>query len=155
MAVTLWGSQWQGKSIRCRCDNPAVVAIVSAGSSKDDRAMHLMQSLFFFLVKHNLTLWGSTSLVQAKGQLMACPIIITSPFYPRCHQPGGPLPSSSGSAPSVSGEATRLDIASGQNCFLAFCRQANYKAVLPSETVLCHFVSHLAEQKLKGLPGSH
>ena len=56
LAVALWGKQWQGKSIRCRCDNAAAVAIVNSGSSKDDRAMHLMRSLFFFLAKYNVTL---------------------------------------------------------------------------------------------------
>ena len=45
--------------------------------------------------------------------------------------------------------STQRSYKSGQNHFLAFCRQANYKAVPASETVLCHFVSYLAEQKLK------
>ena len=38
---------------------------------------------------------------------------------------------------------------SGQNRFVDFCRQANYKAVPASDTVLCHVISYLAEQKLK------
>ena len=46
-------------------------------------------------------------------------------------------------------DSTQRAYKSGQNRFLAFCRQANYKAVPASETVLCHFVSYLAEQKLK------
>ena len=58
VAVALWGKQWQGKSIRCRCDNAAAVAIINSGSSKDDRAMHLMRSLFFFLAKYNVALWA-------------------------------------------------------------------------------------------------
>ena len=56
LAVALWGKQWQGKSIRCRCDNVAAVTIVNSGSSKDNRAMHLMCSLFFFLAKCSVTL---------------------------------------------------------------------------------------------------
>ena len=48
MAVALWGKHWHGKSIRCRCDNAAAVAIVNSRSSKDDRVMHLTLSLFFF-----------------------------------------------------------------------------------------------------------
>ena len=43
------GRSWLGRTIRCRCDNMAVVAILKSGSSKDERAMHLMRSLFFFL----------------------------------------------------------------------------------------------------------
>ena len=36
----------------------AVVAILKSGSSKDERAMHLMRSLFFFLVSYNVILLG-------------------------------------------------------------------------------------------------
>ena len=46
-------------------------------------------------------------------------------------------------------DSTQRDYQSSQNRFLAFCRQANYKAVPASETVLCHFVSYMAKQKLK------
>jgi hypothetical protein len=34
VASALWGRQWQGKRIRFRCDNAAVVAIVNSGRSK-------------------------------------------------------------------------------------------------------------------------
>ena len=51
-----WPSLWQRKSIRYRCDNAAAVAIVNSGSSKNDRAMHLMCSQFSFLAKYTVTL---------------------------------------------------------------------------------------------------
>ena len=46
-AVAVWGAQWQGKSMLCRCDNEAVVAIINTGTSKDCEAMPLMRCLFF------------------------------------------------------------------------------------------------------------
>ena len=49
IGAAVWGSQWKGVSVLCRCDNAAVVAIVNSGTSKVERAMHLMRSLFFFL----------------------------------------------------------------------------------------------------------
>ena len=55
-AVAVWGAQWQGKSILCRCDNEAVVAIINTGTSKDCEAMPLMRCLFFITAKHNLLL---------------------------------------------------------------------------------------------------
>ena len=58
MGVALWGRSWLGRTIRCRCDNMAVVAILKSGSSKDERAMHLMRSLFFFLASYNVILLG-------------------------------------------------------------------------------------------------
>ena len=48
VAMATWGKQWRGSNIRCRCDNAAVVAILNSGSSKEERAMHLIRSLFFF-----------------------------------------------------------------------------------------------------------
>ena len=58
IAVATWGTQWKGSSVRCRCDNAAVVAIINSGTSKDERAMHLMRCMFFFLAKFRMTLFG-------------------------------------------------------------------------------------------------
>ncbi len=49
LAAAVWGRSWKGATIRCKCDNTAVVAIVNSGRSKMDRAMHLMRCLSFFL----------------------------------------------------------------------------------------------------------
>ena len=53
---TVWGRQWQGSSVHCRCDNAAVVAIVRAGSSKHSLAMHLLRCLSFFVAFFQLFL---------------------------------------------------------------------------------------------------
>lgn len=58
MGVALWGKQWRGGTIHCWCDNAAVVAILRSGRSRDDKAMHLMRSLFFFLATYNIGLVG-------------------------------------------------------------------------------------------------
>ena len=54
LAMAIWESQWTGQAVRCRCDNAAMVAIVNSGSSKEDKAMHLMRSAVFFMAKHQL-----------------------------------------------------------------------------------------------------
>ena len=56
VACAIWGRQWQGKTIRCQCDNAAVVAILRSGTSKSPLAMHLMRCLFFFMASHGLIL---------------------------------------------------------------------------------------------------
>lgn len=56
VACAVWGHQWQGYSVRCLCDNAAVVAIVKSGSSKDPTVMHLMRCLFFFVAHYQLVL---------------------------------------------------------------------------------------------------
>ncbi len=58
MGAAIWGRHWEGKMIRCRCDNAATVAIVNSGRSKVVRAMHLMRSLFFFLASYDITLYA-------------------------------------------------------------------------------------------------
>lgn len=54
IGAALWGEQWRGKTIRCWCDNAAVVAIIRSGSSREERVMHLMRSLFFILAHYNM-----------------------------------------------------------------------------------------------------
>ena len=56
IGAAVWGSQWRGMSVRCLCDNAAVVVIVNSGRSKVERVMHLMWSLFFFLARWNVVL---------------------------------------------------------------------------------------------------
>ena len=46
IGAALWGSAWQGRTVSCRCDNAAVVAIVNSGRSKVEAVMHLMRCLF-------------------------------------------------------------------------------------------------------------
>ena len=55
ISIATWGKKWKGKTVRCRCDNAAVVAIVNSGRSKMEAAMHLMRVLFFFTAKDDIT----------------------------------------------------------------------------------------------------
>lgn len=65
VAIALWGHEWQGRTIRCRSDNAAVVSIINSGRSKDQLAMHLMRSLFFFTAKRGCILQA----VHVEGRL--------------------------------------------------------------------------------------
>ena len=56
IACAIWGKRWQGKSIRCICDNAAVVSIINSGSSRDATVMHLMRCLFFFQAVFSLSI---------------------------------------------------------------------------------------------------
>ena len=46
--------EWNGMTIKIKCDNAAVVAIINSGRSKEYRAIHLMRCLFFFLAQYNM-----------------------------------------------------------------------------------------------------
>ena len=56
MSCALWGSNWRGKTVKCICDNAAVVMIINPGWSKDNLhvAMHLKRCLSFFLSNFNI-----------------------------------------------------------------------------------------------------
>ena len=56
VACAIWGPEWRGKTVRCQCDNAAVVAIVRSGTSKHPLVMHLMRCLFFFVAYYQLYL---------------------------------------------------------------------------------------------------
>ena len=58
VAAAAWGKQCEGRSVKCRCDNAATVAIINSERSKIERAMHLMQSMFLFLACHKAVLFG-------------------------------------------------------------------------------------------------
>ena len=58
MACAVWGNQWSSKSVKCFCDNAAVVAILNSGTSKDMLAMHLMRCLVFFRAHYNIFLFA-------------------------------------------------------------------------------------------------
>ena len=61
----VWGVSRHGKTVQCRCDNVAVVAILKLGKSKHPLVMHLMRCLFFFIAYHQLFL----DLVHLPGRL--------------------------------------------------------------------------------------
>ena len=48
IAAAIWGKHWYGKIVLCRCDNEAVVQVLSKRSCKSQSLMHLLRCLFFF-----------------------------------------------------------------------------------------------------------
>ncbi len=88
VACAIWGRSSQGKSIRVRCDNAAVVAILRSGTSKDKLTMHLVRCLAFFRAEFSFTiasehLPGSLNTVLSRNNLsrffQICP---TAPHSP-------------------------------------------------------------------------
>ena len=45
IASIVWGKGWKGKTVKCLCDNAAVVAIIRTGRSKHPTVSYLMRSL--------------------------------------------------------------------------------------------------------------
>ena len=56
VGCAVWGHAWKGKTIRCLCDNAAVVAILRSGSAKYLVTMHMVRCLFFFTAVNQLVL---------------------------------------------------------------------------------------------------
>ena len=56
LACAVWGRDWQGRTVRCLCDNAAVVAIFRSGRSKHPLVAHLMRSLSLFTAVYQVSL---------------------------------------------------------------------------------------------------
>ena len=56
LAIAMWGGLWQGKTVKCPCDNAAVVAAVKSRWCKNKHAMHLLRCLYFFQAAYQVKL---------------------------------------------------------------------------------------------------
>ena len=52
LACDLWGRAWQGRRVRCHCDNQVVVACLRSRTSKNEGLMHLLHCLVFVEAQH-------------------------------------------------------------------------------------------------------
>ena len=59
LAVALWGSQWKGDTVMCRCDNEAVVAVIITRTAHDKGLMQLLRCLFFLEARFDCHLLAS------------------------------------------------------------------------------------------------
>ena len=66
MAAMVWGSQWEGLSVRFHTDNSAVV---DSGSVKDESLMYLMRCFSFVSAKFNFVF--SACHIQGKDNVLA------------------------------------------------------------------------------------
>ena len=73
VACAVWGHNWRGATVRCLCDNAAVVAIVRSGTSKDPLVMHLIRCLFSLLPRINCYCSPITCREGRIQQQITCP----------------------------------------------------------------------------------
>ena len=89
IAIALWGHTWQGKTVCCCSDNAAVVFIINTGRSKDQLAMHLMRSLFFFTAQRGCIL----QVAHVEGRLNIAADTLSRGNLALFHHGYGPLSS--------------------------------------------------------------
>ena len=68
LSVAIWGWQWADELVKVRCDNVAAVHILRTGWCKNELAMHLLRSLFFWLARTQVTLRQFTFLGGTMAQ---------------------------------------------------------------------------------------
>lgn len=158
LGAVVWGEKWEGKTVRCLCDNAAVVAIIKSGRSKVERAMHLIRSLFFFLAKFGVVLVGEHIPGIENGAADALSRDNLPSF--RLQLPGvQPQPTAipRGDLDRLAhhyfvkglANSTHKAYQSAQKRYLTFCGVARERAVPAAESTLCKFASSLAREKLK------
>lgn len=52
LAAAVWGPLWQGKSVRFRCDNAAIVHVMHTSKSSEPLVMQLIRGLHLFAMEH-------------------------------------------------------------------------------------------------------
>ena len=57
--AAVWGREWHEQSVRAKCDNSAVVAVLNWGNSQDDEVMHLIQCLAFVKARFQFDLFAT------------------------------------------------------------------------------------------------
>ena len=171
VACAVCGHQWRSCTILCHCDNAAVVAILKSGSSKDRVAMHLMRCLFFYGSLPDAI--NASAPARERQHCCGSPVTRCSLLL----YAGGPYRSTSTNRvagrtnASVSDTETRLDVGhlesrtsfyfahglanstqrtykSGENRYLKFCHFSSYSPLPVCESVLCKFVTYLADVSL-------
>ena len=56
LAGIMWGEAWHGCTIRCNCDNEAVVHIINGRYARDPLLAHMLRCLFFICAHHQWSL---------------------------------------------------------------------------------------------------
>ena len=169
MASMVWGSKWEGLSVRFHCDNSAVVALLNVGAVRDDSLMHLMKCLSFVSAKFNFVL--SSCHIRGIDNTLADALSRNNlPLFLRSRQQARPTPTPLHLAlqdPSEAGldiyqvdaavdfyfqhaiaNSTQRTYASAQSRFLSFCREFSLQPLPVNEALLCRFASFLALQNL-------
>ena len=58
LACHIWDQSWANKRIKFWCDNQSVVHILKSGTSKDEKMMHLVRTLFLVPAKFNFRVYA-------------------------------------------------------------------------------------------------
>ena len=162
VGMAIWGRKWKGRCVSCCCSNAAVVSIINSGCSRNDQAMQLMWSLFFFPANYNVMLKrehllgvdnGAADAISRDDSWCFLLPVLSAHLKPTNisqdwtrHQKAGPDYWKVFYKQTSRRDRMKIQVR-GQNRFLAFCMVGKFMAVPASETMLCHFVAHLVERE--------
>ena len=68
-ATVLWGQRWRGQSVRCQCDNMAVVAAINSGRAKFPPLNRLLRCMYFFCAHFNISV--SAEHIEGRNNALA------------------------------------------------------------------------------------
>ena len=89
VAVCIWGHKWSRRKVIARCDNTAVVAVLSHCYSKDYVLMQLMRCLFFIEAVNSFQIQGQHIPGSLNSLADNLPKNKSDKFYSKmpCHAP--------------------------------------------------------------------
>ena len=172
MAVATWGNKWASLTIQANCDNMAVVQVLRSHQSKDLTVMHLLRCLALLKCSFQFSL--TSKHIPGKTQFASTRTVQKQPLILSFQLPTGQSftysPSTTPLLNSCAAE-TRLDLrqlgesvreyyirglapstvksyASAKSRFVQFCHNINQSCIPVSETLLCLYVWHLANENV-------
>ena len=96
VAAAIWGDKWAGGTVRVRCDNMAVVAIINKETSQDKEVMHLVRCLAFIRARFQFRIYAVH--VPGVENTMADALsrnnrVLFMSLHPQAQQSPAPIPS--------------------------------------------------------------
>ena len=172
LACEIWGCGWSGRLVRCHCDNQVVVAGLRSRTSRDTHCLHMLRALAFVEARyqfHLQPLYINTKANHLVGDLSRNNLSSFFRKVPDASKAGLSVtvpPESVGGSqhglglaalgPSVRryfqeglAPATHRSYDTAARRFGSFCERFQLVEPFPvSQTMLCSFAAHLADQGL-------
>ncbi len=170
LETALWGKEWQGQAVQIWCDNAAVVSVINQGSSRDKQAMHLTRCLAFIKAKFELELVAAhisganntkpDALSRNKLSLFHCLhpqtnskptnirealldlLLVSKPDWMSQHW------ENLWTSIFLTVSRPRWTYDAAKKRYASFCKASGTQPLLASESLLCMFVSYLANDQL-------
>eukprot|EP00731_Ephydatia_muelleri_P036077 Em0199g3a len=158
LGSAIWGAQWKGLVVTCRCENQAVVSTLLSRTSREEHMMHMLRCLFYIEAAFDFQLrchhipgvlnTAADALSRNNADLFFAQVPLANPT------PDNPPDQPGRRRSFLFQEGPRRvnpsrTYAAGMKRFNQFCNTFALTSPFPvSESTLCYFAVYLAKDNL-------